>query len=216
MKSIIKNNTNDMLSFIQLTELQSAMMIECLKSGLNLSSTIAKDPSGVWTFNYGVGFVNDHRIVFNGSARKPNEPHYCHIMALIRGTMVSELFPPADPLKMVAYWKRHLITDIDVTDTAYEGPTSKAAVKSMWVGFTDRGLEIARVADGTNNPYYDTVARIEYTVIPTRGACVFVVRKDYIEPAKSDPKQSTAQSTTGTAYTAETLLLSGDTGEVKN
>lgn len=217
MKTIIKNNHDVLRTFYKLAELQSNMMVACLKSGLNLASTIAKNPAGIWAFNYGVGFYNDPRMIFTGSAQEVGEPHYEHVMMLIRGEMVSELFPPAQPLEMVSYWKRHLITDIDVTDTSYNDGKANPAVKSLWVGYTEKGMEIVRVPDGARNNYYDAIARVEYVHIPSRGICVFVVRKDYIDPVKTEKPQVITAATSDTTHpmAMETLPLNISTEEVK-
>lgn len=202
MKTINKNNKENVHMFRRLTALQSTMMLACLEQGLNLSSNIMQDSTGGWVFTYGVGFHNDGRVVFAGQAQAADDEHYNYIMALIRGEMVSELTPPSMKIDGVSYWKRHLITDVDVTDLNPQAVKKTPAVKSIWVGYHENGNEMVRIVDGTKNRDVQKVGRIEYVNVPTRGLCVFVVPFDYTPPKKDDYMQGmTACSTVSTSPT---------------
>lgn len=180
---VASKNQNTMISIMAhrpMLMLQQMLASSCLRQDLILESRIGRDEKGVF-LSYSVGY-NGEGAMINGTARNEKDPHFLAALAMIEGKMISELFPPAvrkvsqeDGEVDISYWKRLLITEVDVTKREGQEECTRQGV---WAGFSSDGHEIIRVKDGGINQGCELVDHIQWPVLGARGSCVVVMYRN--------------------------------------
>jgi hypothetical protein len=200
LKSLDKNISDQarIVAFMVVQSMQGRMTQAALYNGMTLSSTVGLDEKGVPYLGYAIKYHHEDRTVFRGQARNPQDQHYAFIMQALAGSVVSEICPPAlreakvgDETETIAYWKRSLTFEHDVTvvehserETAAD-PLEKVRRTSAWVGYNSKNVEIIRVSEGSSNPGYEQIERVQFVDMGPRGTVAAVIFKDTVyKPGK--------------------------------
>jgi len=199
LKSLVKNHSSFGLNLQNqgVQNMQRKLVDACLGQGLKITTVIGYDDSKKQAYlHYQIAFNSDEPTVFSGQANHETDQHYCAMLDLVNGRMVSEIFPPtirsvsqegegnAIVDVPVAYWKRRLIAEHDITLRDPDPKSSmtdglhKVRSSTAWVGFNSNGEEIARVFDGSANKDPESVERVQYMELGPRGTVVVVLYKD--------------------------------------
>ncbi|BAS04932.2 hypothetical protein [Ralstonia phage RSF1] len=201
MKSLVKNQSNleIVAQHATILKMQADMASACLQQGLKLTTTVGREEgAGLPYLQYAIAFNSNEPVVFHGQARQPDEPHYLAMFDLIKGKMVSEVFPPTirsvqkEPeegsntpvVEPISYWKRHLVVEHDITTRDPDPKASqtdglhKVGKQAVWVGYDSKSQELVRVTEGTANSEPENVDRVQYMEMGPRGVVVIVIYKD--------------------------------------
>ena len=201
MKSLVKNQSNleIVAQHATILKMQADMASACLQQGLKLTTTVGREEgAGLPYLQYAIAFNSNEPVVFHGQARQPDEPHYLAMFDLIKGKMVSEVFPPTirsvqkEPeegsntpvVEPISYWKRHLVVEHDITTRDPDPKASqtdglhKVGKQAIWVGYDSKSQELVRVVEGTANSEPENVDRVQYMEMGPRGVVVIVIYKD--------------------------------------
>lgn len=201
MKSLEKNQSNlDIVAqHATILKMQADLASACLSQGLKLTTVVGREEgAGLPYLQYAIAFNSNEPVVFHGQARQPDESHYLTMFDLIKGKMVSEIFPPTirsvqqepeegsnTPVEVpVSYWKRHLVVEHDITTRDPDPKASqtdglhKVAKRAEWVGYGSNSQEVVRVVEGAFNSEPENVERVQYMEMGPRGTVVVVIYKD--------------------------------------
>lgn len=177
--------------------MQTNMTRLCIQQDLRLTTVIGVEVVGdtsVPYMGYQIRYNDDDRILFSGQARTMEDQHYMHLLSIIKGEMVSEIFPPSirtvtdanGKPETISYWKRFMTVEHDITSVDHISSTSKPTDEeilskirrhSSWYGYNSNGAAIACIKDGTKNDFPASVDRIQHTQLGPRGNCVIVIFK---------------------------------------
>lgn len=125
---------------------------------------------------YEIRLEGNQAVLFGATITSHHDEYTKEILKAVRGVTVSPASPPAMRHWMgetIYYWKR--LTVVERTEEPYTNAVVSVASFSAWVGFSKSNKEICRIKDGSSNPGYETIARVDIVDLGPLGKVYAVV-----------------------------------------